>query len=648
MAPRRISVGILARSLVLVGLWLQSLWCLGAAAPAPADTLYLVESNGNHLSETYRYLTEPFTAPATPQHADSLWQAGRFGPGPWHRTLNLGFVHQRLWLRLVAKNTLPTQARFLWSIYNYTDSATLYGRRQGETRFRRIAAASSRVPAAERLFPARSLSLPFTLGAGETAELYLRIDHHAGALYVPTDVTTTEDFLAWEVSYAFHKRWIWLLGFYWGSALFNLVLFAYLRDKIHLWYVLYVGCTTIFLLMEDGLDALMLSRGPFQVLWAVGQFNFMLLATACGIRIMQLFLRLRACAPRLHRAGNWLAGLVLGFVAAYTLLYPAAVRAAGTGLLLLNGVRELLLAATFAYGWLVLFALLRTRRHRRLALYYALTYFFFFAGFSLFWLNHIGVTNLHLMQPNALAWGLFFELLVLSALLTGRFQHTLRQNAQLRIRQLWQRNAQGARLIAAQEEEREQLARELHDALGPNLAALHLAWQGQAVQQALSSSPEAAAAGRHTELLLRHLRDEVRTFSHAVLPAEPGLGSLSESIGALAELINLYGSPIVRTYCDEGLDQLPQPLQQAAYRIAAELLNNAVRHAHATSVQVQLLRLPAILEILVDDDGGGFKNTKNGSGIGLRGVYARTEYLRGQVHIDSSENGTTIVVRLPC
>jgi signal transduction histidine kinase len=318
------------------------------------------------------------------------------------------------------------------------------------------------------------------------------------------------------------------------------------------------------------------------------------------------------------------------------------------GLLILNGGRELLLAAIFMYGWVVLLAALLTKRRRRLAAYYGLTYFFFFTGFSLFWFNHIGLTNLHLMQPNALAWGLFFELLVLSALLTGRFRYTLHQNAQLRIKQLRQRNTQGAKLIAAQEEEREQLARELHDALGPNLAALHLAWQGRAVQQAIASSPEAAAAGRHTELLLRHLRDEVRTFSHAVLPAEPGLGGLAESVGALAELLNIYGNPTVRTFCGEGIDQLPQPLQTAAYRIAAELLNNAVRHANATEIQVQVLRHPNTLEIMVEDNGAGFKPKVNGAGIGLRGVYARAEYLRGQVHIDSTNQGTSIVVRLPC
>ena len=630
-------------------LCLLCLWCRAAWAGPPAPTLLLRASNDVHLSETYRYCTTSFAAPPTPAYADSLWRTGQFRAGPWHRTLNLGFAHQRLWLRLAVVNTLPERTRFLWSLYNYTDSATLYCRRQGEATFRRVAAGSSRVPAAEREFPARSLSLPFTLAPGETAELYLRVDHHAGGLYLPTDVTTTEDFLAWEVNYTFHKHWIWLIGFYFSSALFNLVLFAFLRDRIHLWYVAYVVCTTLFLLMEDGLDALLLSTTPYQLLWAVGQYNFMLLAAACGLRIMQLFLGRHSRWPRLYRAGNWLIGLIGLFVLVYTLLYPAAVEARDTTryLLLLNGVRELLLITVFVYGWLVLLWALLNRSLRRLAAYYALTYFFFFTGFILFWLNHLGLTTLHLAEPNALAWGLFFELLVLSALLTGRFRYTLHQNERLRIRQLRQRNALGSRLIEAQEEERKQLARELHDALGPNLAALHLAWQGQAVQQALATSPAAQAAGHHTAVLLRHLRDEVRTFSHAVLPAEPGLGTLPESIAALAELLNLYGHPTVQVYCDAGLEQLPPTLQLATYRITAELLNNAVRHARATAVLVQLLRHPETLEILVEDDGRGFQKELPRTGIGLRGVYARAEYLHGQVHIDSSEKGTSVIVHLP-
>jgi signal transduction histidine kinase len=632
-------------------IWSLALSLTTRAAALPpkklADTLYLRESNGDHLSETYRYYTEPFSAPAVPAHADSLFRAGKFRAGPWHRTLNLGFGHRRLWLRLAVVNTLPRQARFLWSLYNYTDSATLYYRRAGNEQFVRVAAASSQVPAAKRQFPSRALCLPFTLEAGERAELYLRIDHHAGALYMPTDVTTTEDFLAWETNYVFFKRWIWLLGFYLGSAVFNLVLFGFLRDRIHLWYVAYVLFTTIFLLMEDGLDAVILSEGPYRLLWRIGQFNLMLLAAVCGLHILQLFLRLRTGWPRLHRFGTVLATVATLFVVVYALVYPTTIRMGGQTLMLLNAGRELLMVAIFAYGWVTLFTVLRSPR-RRLAAYYGLTYLFFFGGFVMFWLNHIGLTTLHLVEPNALAWGLFLELLALSMLLTGRFRYTLRQNAQLRIRQLRLRNEMGARLIAAQEEEREHLARELHDALGPNLMALHLAWQGPAIREALASSPEASSAAHHTELLLRHLRDEVRTLSHALLPAEPGLGGLSDSINNLGALLNIYGNPKVRTHCDTGLDSLPHALQTAAYRIAAELLNNAVRHARATQVVVQLLRHPGSLEVMVEDDGQGFETADDNAGIGLRGVRARTDYLGGHLHIDSSTKGTCIVVSLPC
>ncbi|MBX0291134.1 hypothetical protein K3G63_11820 [Hymenobacter sp. HSC-4F20] len=629
--------------------WLLS--CPNGQAAATSgrlsDTLLLKDPKGPHISEAFRYYTEPFTTPATPEQVETQWRAGNFRPGPWHQTLNLGLLHERVWLRLVVRNTDTLRLRFLWSIFNFTDSAALYCRRQGETRFRLLSAASSWVPATERAYPARSLSFPFVLEAGETAELYLRIDLHSGALYLPTYIETAEHFLAWEMTFPFERHWVWLLGFYLGSALFNLVLFTFLRDRIHIWYVAYVACVTVFLMMEDGLDALVLPTAAYQLLWTIGQFNLLILAAAAGVRIMQLFVRLRSGWPRLHRAGSWLAAGAVGFVVLYAAVFPWAVRHSLPLLQVLNNGREVVLLGLFCYGWLALLLLARARSQRRLAAYYALTYLFFFTGFAVFWSNHVGLSSFNPIYPNPLAWGLFFELLILSALLTGRFRHTLRQNARLRIRQLRQRNAQGARLIAAQEEERRQLARELHDAIGPNLAALHFAWQGPALRQAISSSPEAAAAGHQTELLLRHLTDEVRTFSHTLLPAEPGQGGLRESMTTLTQLLNLYGGPRVHLHAGENLVGLSPALQQGAYRIAAELLNNAVRHAGATQVTVELHHEAGSLTIRVRDDGRGFDQSKASSGIGLRGVRARVEYLRGQMRLNSSAEGTHIEVVLP-
>ncbi|MDB5236572.1 MAG: hypothetical protein JWR44_3565 [Hymenobacter sp.] len=630
-------------------------WAAQAAQTTPPqalrDTLLLKDPKGAHISEAYRYYTEPFDTLPSPERAEAAWRAGKFRPGPWHKTLNLGMLHQRVWMRLPVRNAESQRLRFLWSIFNFTDSASLYCRRQGETTFRRLGASSSWVPAAERPFPARSLSFPFELNANESAVLYLRVEQHAGGIYLPTYIETAEHFLAWEMNFPFERHWVLLLGFYLSCALFSLVLFVFLRDKLYVWYALYVSCLTLFLLMEDGLDALVLPVGVYRLAWTLGQYTWLLLGAACGVRILQLFVRLRAGWPRLHRAGNWLAGAAVVFALAYAALYPGAVRSAHTtGLELLNTGREVLLLAMLAYGWGALGCAL-SGRQRRLAIYYGLTYICFFTGSALFWLNHAGLTNFNLVQPNALAWGLVLELLILGALLMGRFRFTLRQNAQLRIRQLQQRNEEGNRLIAAQDAEREQLARELHDALGPNLAALHMAWQSQAVREALAAAPKAASIGHLTEEILGQLYTQVRQLSHALLPAEPGIHHrLISSVESLCEALNLNGTPRVLTCFDADLDLLPQGIQSAAYRIVAELVNNAVRHAEAKHVRVQLERHSHVLELCVEDDGRGFGHGEDTpvTGIGLRGVRTRAAYLGGSVRIEKPATGTRIVVQLPC
>ena len=92
-------------------------------------------------------------------------------------------------------------------------------------------------------------------------------------------------------------------------------------------------------------------------------------------------------------------------------------------------------------------------------------------------------------------------------------------------------------------------------------------------------------------------------------------------------------------------------MQSAAYRIVAELVNNAVRHAQATQVQVQvhLRRYPAQFELCVKDNGRGFGRGEGTpvTGTGLRGVRTRTAYLGGSVTIESPGRGTRVVVRLP-
>ena len=640
----------------LLVLWLGVLLARPSFGTVP-DTLRLQTINSGPWSPYLSYCLDPCRQPATGERAAALWGRGRFRPVPAGRVFQVGYTQDRVWLRVNVLNTLPRRTRFVWSLYSFADSAALFVQPGGQGQPHREAGTSSRVVAARRAVPVRALCLPFWLAAHDQAVLYLRVDNSSGAYYLPTDITTTEDFLLYEANFFAFKNWAWLLGLYVGSGLLNLVLYAFLRDRIHLWYGAYVLCSTWFLLMEDGLDAILLPQTVYGLGWRLGQFSLLLLALGCGLRIMALFLRLRQGWPRLYRFSWGLSTLAGAYVLVYALAFEPLRRAGGAGLAWLNGGREILLWGLLLAGAFILIVVGSRGRapQRRLVRLYGLTYAFFFWGSINFLLNRSGVVNLHFIEPNALAWGLALELLTLSVLLTGRFRYALRQNADWRVRQLRERAVAGQRLIAAQDEEREALARELHDALAPGLTALHLAWQGRLVRQALTQAPPLLAeAHEHTEALLRQLRHDVRTLSQALLPSPPGgeQPPLPEAIALLTETLSLTDDgPQVTGYCDPAAASLPAPMQQAAYRIVAELLHNALRHAEAREVWVEVRQLPGSLRLTVQDDGRGFDPhgpAPQRGGLGLRGVQARAGYLRGQVLVSSQlGQGTVITVELP-
>ena len=635
----------------------------GRAAPAAADTLRLKASNDGPSNRYFAYCLDPCARPPTGQRAAALWAAGRFRNVPPGRVLQTGFTQDRLWLRATVVNTLPQRTRFVWSVYTATDSAVLYVQdvqAGGRGAVRRTAGVDGRVVAARRGFPARFGCLPFWLDAHSQAVVYLRVEGHSGAWYLPTDLTTTEDFLAFEQSFFTGQHWAWLLGLYLGSALLNGVLYVFLRDRIHLWYGAYVLFTTWFLLAEDGLDAWLLPPWAFGLGAYIGQFSLLLLALACGLRILTLFVHLRAGWPRLHRLSRALSLAAVGYALAYALAVNGPLPPGSSTLAWLNGGREVLLWGLLAggAGLLGVVALRGRPVQRRLARLYGLTYSFFFFGTFNFLLNRTGLTNLHVLDPNSLAWGLAVELVLLSVLLTGRFRLALRQNNALRLRRLHERAAASERLILAQDEEREALARELHDALAPGLTALHLAWQGRHVREALAHGPPLLAQTHRTaEALLRQLRHDVRDLSHVLLPPAPGQQlPLPAALALLTETFGLAGGgPRISSHCDPAVAHLPAALHRAAYRIVAELLHNALRHAQAHHIRVALTCAAQVLTIVVTDDGQGFDPAQPTpaapplrGGLGLRGVQARAGYLRGRATVASRPGqGTVVTVELP-
>ncbi|MHC1561273.1 sensor histidine kinase [Actinomycetospora sp. C-140] len=199
--------------------------------------------------------------------------------------------------------------------------------------------------------------------------------------------------------------------------------------------------------------------------------------------------------------------------------------------------------------------------------------------------------------------------------------------------------ASRSRLLAAEDGERRRLARDLHDRLQSRLVMLAVTASGAAVAS-VGVEGSLAAVRRGVDDVITELRDLVQ----GVLPAlliERGL------VAAVEDLAERSPLPLVLTTAPGADDALPPAVESTAYHVVVEAVTNAVKHAQATSVGVEVLRRDDRLRVAVLDDGTG--GAVVGAGAGLRGIADRAGALGGTVVLDSVPGrGTRLVVEVPC
>ncbi len=197
-----------------------------------------------------------------------------------------------------------------------------------------------------------------------------------------------------------------------------------------------------------------------------------------------------------------------------------------------------------------------------------------------------------------------------------------------------------ARILAATQDERRRLERNLHDGAQQRLVALSL--ELGSLEARYGGNPEAQAqiAGLRSELAssLGELREIARGLHPAVL-TDYGLEVALEGLVARSPLpVDLH----LRLR-----DRLPAAHEVAAYYLVAESLTNVTKYAHASAVTVEVARTNGELVVEVVDDGCG--GATEGEGSGLRGLADRVESLDGSLRVWSPEGGGTRVrAEIPC
>jgi signal transduction histidine kinase len=196
-------------------------------------------------------------------------------------------------------------------------------------------------------------------------------------------------------------------------------------------------------------------------------------------------------------------------------------------------------------------------------------------------------------------------------------------------------------LVNTREEERRRLRRDLHDGVGPQLAALML--ELETASDLVSDNSEASALMEKLSKRAREIVSDVRHSVHALRP--PALDELG-LVEALREEASKYSPAglLVSIENPEELSHLPAAVEVACYRIVQEALANVVRHARASHCSIRLIldEDAGALSVEVEDDGKGIRD-KDRAGVGMSSMRERAEELGGWCTVESVEGGGTLV-----
>lgn len=240
--------------------------------------------------------------------------------------------------------------------------------------------------------------------------------------------------------------------------------------------------------------------------------------------------------------------------------------------------------------------------------------------------------------------------------LAQRINSTARELARLQEATLAEERARAlreriAQVTLAQEEERRRISRELHDDLGPSLAAVIN--RLRRCQQIVRSDPQVAEM--ELEQVAGTLRGSIQDIRHLIYDLRPPAVDQLGLLAALQQQLEQFTKETgIRAFSTASGDLSLDPLVEVSvFRVVQECLSNIQKHADASQVEVELRSTDDGLEVRVEDNGSGFDPGRLGAGqigegVGLLSMRERAGLVGGRLSVDSSPGrGCRVVLSVP-
>jgi signal transduction histidine kinase len=204
------------------------------------------------------------------------------------------------------------------------------------------------------------------------------------------------------------------------------------------------------------------------------------------------------------------------------------------------------------------------------------------------------------------------------------------------------------RITNLRDEERRQIARELHDSVGQLLAGISMNNAALQTQFRKSGSDIAKHLAEQATLIDDAIK-QTRTISYLLHPPLLEEAGLASALRCYVEGFSQRSDILVALDIPVRVTGLSKEMKLCVFRIVQECLTNVHRHADSPTARIRVVQNESSLRVEVEDDGKGMPSAvaEAQSGVGLRGMQERLRRFGGTLQVDSNDNGTRVTATLP-
>lgn len=250
---------------------------------------------------------------------------------------------------------------------------------------------------------------------------------------------------------------------------------------------------------------------------------------------------------------------------------------------------------------------------------------------------------------NFLFIGIAGLILLIALLVHSQYRrYKLKKESQLHTEIMNQQNMAVKAVLEAEENERQRIAKDLHDGVGQMMSAAKMNLSAFEAEMHFTSSEQQVSFGKIINLVDESCK-EVRTVSHIMMPN----ALLKNNLGiAILDFADKLSNKSLQVHVSAlGLEErMDSNVETVLYRVIQECVNNVIKHADATTLDISLIRDKDGISGTIEDNGKGFDTSdkEQYKGIGLRNIITRIEYLKGSVDFDSAPGrGTVVALHVP-